>query len=174
MNNAIPWIIYVEVITYTKKIPFFLHNLKLFVPVRLAVFFCDRNLLNMCFLTTSKYKRVKRNKNPKNPWHNNVGNNMFSISCCPSNTLASSNFLPSIKYIILYYLYFNIIYLIQLSPQFTSAPWSNTSRKYFLNFKHAKHINHAILWSMPTTPFYEIHQPCHFMKHAKFIEYASM
>ena len=53
----------------------------------------------------------------------NIG---LAISCRPSNTLASSNLLPSIKYISSHYLWFNVIYLIQ-NPQFTSAPWSNTS-----------------------------------------------
>ena len=39
-----------------------------------------------------------------------------------------------------------LIYLIQQSPQFASASWSNESRKNLINFKHTKHakfIEHA-------------------------------
>ena len=49
--------------------------------------FWDRNLLNnIWFSATSTYEIVKRNKNLKNPWNNNVCNERFS------------NFLLSIKY----------------------------------------------------------------------------
>ena len=32
-----------------------------------------------------------------------------------------------------------------------------------------KHLKHAILWSMPSMPFYEASQACHLMKHAKHV-----
>ena len=106
------------------------------------------NLLNnVCFLTPSMYIRVKRNETLKNGQKKACNGNVNNF-CRPLNTWVYSNFLPSIKYISSYCLYFNLIYSIQQSPQFTSAPWSNTLRKHFINFKHAEH---AILWSTPST-----------------------
>ena len=93
----------------------------------------------------------------------------LAISCSPLNTWASRNFLPSIKYISSYCPELDMIYLIQQSLQLTSVPLSNTSRKYFINFKHAKH---AILWSSPSRPsmtFYETCQACHFIRHTKYV-----
>ena len=88
--------------------------------------FCDRCLLNkVCFLTPSIYAIAKRNNSLKNPRKNNVCNNL-SISCRLLNTCASSNSLPSIKYISIR-IVFNIIYLIRQSPQFTIAPRLKTS-----------------------------------------------
>ena len=182
INNAIQWIINVKDTTYKKSFPFFHHSLQLFLPVKLAVISCDKNLLNnVCFLTLSVYESAKRNKTLKNAQKKKVCNNNFSNFCRPLNTWASSNFLPSVKYISSYCLWFNIIYLIQQSPQFISAPWSNTSRKHFINFKHDKQ---AILWSTPNTLFYEARQARkffearqarHFMKyvrHANVLKHA--
>ena len=92
---------------------------------------------HMVFNSKCIYISVKRNKTIKNPQKKEVCNDSFNSFCHPLNAWAYSNFLPSIKYII------------QQSPQFTNAPWSNTSRKHFINFKYAKH---AILWNMPSMP----------------------
>ena len=121
----------------------------------------------MCVLNPSMYERVKRNKTLKNP-QKKVCNDSFRNFCRPLNTWTSSNFVPFIKFFSSY-----CIYLIQQSPQFTSAAWSNTSWKHCINFKYAKHANflkhnkhanflkqvkhayflkHAISWGMPSTP----------------------
>ena len=59
--------------------------------------------------------------------------------------------------------YHELLTLIQESSQFTSVPWSNTSRKYFINLKHTEHVKHAVLWSKRSTSVFEA---CHFMKYS--------
>ena len=140
-------------------------------------------LNNVCFWLQVCMYEWKETKNSKIQGKRTYVIIDLAISCSPLNTWASRNFLPSIKYISSYCPELDMIYLIQQSLQLTSVPLSNTSRKYFINFKHAKHAiykayqahhlmkqskqaKHDISWNMPSMSFYETHQVC---KHTKFI-----
>ena len=102
----------------------------------------------MPFLTPGIYKRLKRNKNLKNPQNKNVGNDRFS------------DFLPSIKYIIVYYLWYNIIYLIQQS----------LSSQVLCGQTHQENISSILSTSsVSSTLFFEVRQTRHFMKQVKHI-----
>ena len=132
----------------TKKLPGFLRSLHLFLSDWLSLFATKTCWTIYAFLTPGIYKRLKRNKNLKNPQNKNVGNDRFS------------DFLPSIKYIILYYLWFNIIYLIQQS----------LSSQVLHGQTHQENISSILSTSsVSSTLFFEVRQTRHFMKHVKHI-----
>ena len=60
---------FVKDITYKRSFPFYPYSVYFFLLVKLTVFFCDRTLLsNVCFLTPSIKRIVKRGKKVKNPY----------------------------------------------------------------------------------------------------------
>ena len=113
---------------------------------------------------------MKRNKTLKilrnsNGCNHRISNFLSFIQCM------SIQQFHSVKYISSYCLYFDIIYLIQQSSQFTKVLWSKTSRKHLINFKHVKHVKHAVLWGTPSTQFYKACQERYFIKYVRNVIY---